>query len=494
MRHDAQPLIDALYRALLGPARPAHAAGIRGLTRGGAEGAAASAARIADAQAAGTTLTAGQATGSRTLQTIEGASSKLSGGGTLNKLLDSQDQHVGNSVRQIADSLAKNDARTPEAAGAAIEAGAKALTASVRDVEAAAYDRVASLVPPEIPVDIASTRAALDKLATPTPGAEATTGALIPPAISQMRDNLNADAASGTLPYGATRALRTHVGNFIDWGFAPNDPVKNGALKSVYGALTEDLNRAASATSPEASEAVAAANAMHQTNAAQSELLDHIVNRNGGSEAVYNAALSGSKAGATKIRTVMGALNPDQQNLFRATILGKLGLVPASGQNAEGDVFRVGSFLTHWNNLSDDAKDALFGSASSSGLRRSLDSVAKTAADIRGGAQLANPAGTGKAWMHSEALWKALETLGEGAAVATSHLGVAGAAIAGNMGLSRLLTAPWFARWLATSTRLPATALPAAVAALQRESIARKDQDGLNIAHALATHLAQPRP
>lgn len=469
------------------------AAAIRGFTRGGEDGAALTAARIADAKAAGTTLTAGQATGSRTLQAVEGASSKLWGGAALNKLLESQDEHAGNTVRQIADNLAGHEEATPTTAGEAIKAGAKVAKQSARAAEEAAYDRVAALIHPATPVDVSSTIGKLNELATPTPGAETTTAALIPKEISALRDNLTADAGTtGTIPYKAARALRTRLGNSIDWGFAPSDPVRNGAFKQAYGALTGDLNAAASTQGPEATQAVAVANALHQSNVAQSELLDSIVNRNGGPEAVYNAALSGSKAGATKIRAAMLGMNPEQRNLFQATVIGKLGLVPSGIQGAEGNVFRLNSFLTHWNNLSAEAKDALFGASGPSGtVRSALDSVARAAADIRGNTLLKNPSGTGQAMGHALTLWDALEGLGEGGLALLHHAGAGIGAVAGNWTLARLLSKPWFASWLANSTRLPASALPVALAALQHASIRRNSQDGLAVSHALASRIAQ---
>ena len=119
----------------------------------------------------------------------------------------------------------------------------------MRQAEKAAYDKVDALVPPDSQVDVSGTLGKLDTLATPTPGAEATTGALTSPTISDLSNNLTSDAtkAGGALPYSSVRAVRTAVGNKIDWGFSPADPVTNGQLKQVYGALGDDLDAHASA-------------------------------------------------------------------------------------------------------------------------------------------------------------------------------------------------------------------------------------------------------
>ena len=478
---------------------------VRSLTRGaGADAVEAAARRMTDATTAGTRLTAGQVTGSRALNMAEGASARLWGSGPLLELLNAQDAHAGNTVRQLADDLSAGEDATPTTAGEAITAGINASKAASRVEEDNAYNRVAQLVPPETQVNLSGTRGVLDRLATPTPGAEATTGALISPNILRLRDNLAADAGpTGALPYSAARALRTHLRNNIDWGFAPADTVKTGALKQVYGALTGDLNAAASGVSPEAAQAVSTADSLYRANKLQGEALNNLIDRHGGPEAIYNAALSGTKSGATRIRSVMAALpDSEQRNLVRATVLGKMGLVPASGQNAAGDVFQLNSFLTRWNQMSPEAKDTLFphyGEAAST--RKAIDSVARTAENVRASALLKNPSGTAGAYMHTNTLWDLMETVGGGSVGAlVDHHGLAGvgsavlgasAGYGANVGLSRLMTAKWFADWLAHSTKLSPSALPAAIASLQRIAVTRKSQSGLNVAHALASGLAQ---
>ena len=478
---------------------------VRSALRGEGEGAAkAVEARLRDAKEIGTSLTAGQATGSQALRTLESTSARIWGGGALAHLLSSQDSHAGNTIEDLVNEMRAGQEATPMGAGEAIVKGVNATRQSAREAEDSAYNRVAQLVPPETQVNLSGTRGVLDRLATPTPGAEATTGALISPNILRLRDNLAADAGpTGALPYSAARALRTHLRNNIDWGFAPADTVKTGALKQVYGALTGDLNAAASGVSPEAAQAVSTADSLYRANKLQGEALNNLIDRHGGPEAIYNAALSGTKSGATRIRSVMAALpDSEQRNLVRATVLGKMGLVPASGQNAAGDVFQLNSFLTRWNQMSPEAKDTLFphyGEAAST--RKAIDSVARTAENVRASALLKNPSGTAGAYMHTNTLWDLMETVGGGSVGAlVDHHGLAGvgsavlgasAGYGANVGLSRLMTAKWFADWLAHSTKLSPSALPAAIASLQRIAVTRKSQSGLNVAHALASGLAQ---
>ncbi len=125
---------------------------------------------------------------------------------------DAQVEYLGGNVDRIVSDLAPGSDVSPTGAGTAIYTGGAATKASMRAAESAAYDKVDGLAPPQSPVDVSGTLAKLDELATPTLGAENTTGALVPPRITAMRDNLKADIAanggSTTVPYSAATALK----------------------------------------------------------------------------------------------------------------------------------------------------------------------------------------------------------------------------------------------------------------------------------------------
>jgi hypothetical protein len=348
------------------------------------------------------------------------------------------------------------------------------------------------LVPANSPVDVSGTLSKLDELATPPPGASNTAGALISPKIAAMRDNLKADIAanggSPTLPYEAATKLRTAVGNSIDWGFSPSDPVTNGAVKLVHGALKGDIDTSASAISPEAGQAVTDARTLYAQNQERRDFLNGIIDKSGGPEAVYQAATNGTKQGATKIGGVMDELDPGQQNLVRATVIDRLGKALPGQQNAAGDAFNASTFLTNWNKLAPEAKDALFGaSGTPKTLRAGLDSLADTMSTIRNSTLFKNPSGTAEAAGHGYGL---LALMGEGGAALMGHphalAGTVGA-IAGNAVLSRALTNPRTVAWLAQSAKMPTYALPNAVNQLAKMGTANND----HAARDLAAYLRQ---
>jgi len=465
------------------------AAGARGIVRGGAEGQAAMKSRLADAAASGDTdLSVGQASGNTGLQYLEGAQRALPGSGPLKKLPSTQGTTLGSHVEGIIDNLSGADVPSPTTAGSAINVGADVTKQNMRAAERAAFAQRDALVPPTTPTDVSGTIEMLNEHGAPIEGAEAIKS-VVPEKISTLRDevmsaaNQNPASAGGApiLPYKAVSALKNRVGQMVHWGFAPDDPQTNGALKQVYGALGDDLNTTASAVSPEAATASKSANALYAANSDRRDFLNGIINQNGGPENVYQAATNGTKLGATKISGVMSALQPDQQNIVRATVLDKMGR--ATG--AQDAPFNANTFLTNWTNIDRDAKDALFGAGGAPGtLRSGLDSVTNTIGNIREGTKLQNWAGTGEKVGHSAGLlaaWEGIKALMAG----NSHVLMGTAAgVAANNILARSLTNPRVVNWLAQSTKAPVSALPSAVNQLSQMN----DPD----AHALATYLQQP--
>jgi hypothetical protein len=441
------------------------AAGIKGAVRGGSEGQAAMQGRIADAATSNTPLSVGQASGNPLVQKLEAASSKLFGGGPIKKLADEQTRNLGSHVDSIVDNLSGGNDVSPVSAGNAINTGVNSTKQSMRAQEKQAYDKVDALVPPQSPIDVSGTLAKLNQLTAPTPGAMKTTASLVPKKILDMRDNLQSDIeANGSphLPYEAASALKTAVGNSVDWGFSPSDPVTNGALKQIHGSLKNDIDEGAAAISPEAASAVKEAKATYAENQGRRDTLNAIIDKNGGPEQVYKAATANTKDGPTKISNVMNSIAPDHQNLVRATVLDRMGRALPS---ADGSTFSSNTFLTNWRKLDPAAKDALFnGSDAPENLRSSLDSFANTAGTIRNSTLFKNPSGTAEAGGHSLALAALLE--GGGAAL-TGEPGLmlkTAGAIGGNNLLARTLANPKNSARIASSTKVPTSQmLPVAV-------------------------------
>jgi len=471
------------------PAATAATAGAatRALVRGGAEGRTAMNARLTDAAQSNTPLTLGQASGSTPLQYLEGTASKLPGGSPLKSMPAEQGTALGDHVNRIVENLSGPAKPSPMTAGSAITSGIESMKKTMRAAEEAADAKQDSLIPQGTQADVSGVLATLDKHASPVPGAEAITS-VVSPKIAALRDQVKKAVAANsppsvmgsapsTLPYDAVAALKSKVGNMVDWGFAPANPMENGQLKDLWGSLAEAKTQAAMKVSPESAKAASDFNKLYAANQKTRDALNSVINANGGPEAVYQAATNATKAGATKISQVMKALQPEQQNLVRATVLDKMGR--ASG--AQDSPFNPSTFLTNWTKIDPSAKDALFGaSGSPKSLRDGLDSVTNTMSAIRQGTKLQNWSGTGEAAGHIAGYAAALDGLRE-AIGGNWHVaaGVASGMTANNL-LSRALTNPNVINWFARATKAPVSALPNAVN--QLAAMGRNDPDARDMA------------
>lgn len=490
------PLLQAgagLAAGSLPVAGAAGASAARALVHGGEGGRQAMLDRLADAKSAGTTLSAGQAGGSSVAQYLEGAISKLWGGHPVNKLAEKQTQEIGGSVGRIVDNLSQGQAVSPMGAGSAIVKGIGdkkvpgTALGNMHAAEGAAYDKLDSLIPHDTKFDASGTLASAIQNGTQN-------GVVpVPAQLSKIRQNLqtkidanseptgfegvaNAPAPAPKLSYGDLRALKTEIGNSVDWGFAPTDPTANAKLKTLYGAIKGDLKAGATNHSPEAAQAQSTADALYEKNSGIRESLTPIIDRAGGPEAVYQAATNGTKQGATKIGEVMGSIAPEHQNIVRATVLDKIGK-PSGAQDA---AFNANTFLTNWNKIDPSAKDALFGTDGTPGsLRGSLDSLTRTMGNISKGTKLRNPSGTAAGYAHGAGLAAAFEGIKNALAGHPAALASSIGAVSANNLLSRALTNPKTVDWLARTTKAPTSSLPNAVNQLKKSD----DPDAQALSH-----------
>lgn len=270
------------------------------------------------------------------------------------------------------------------------------------------------------------------------------------------------DAARGQLPYEAVKKLRTLVGNEMADGSIMSD-VPRSKWKALYGALSSDLEAAAQTAGPQAHAAWKRANAYTRAGMRRLETIDHVVERNGGPEAVFTAATSGTKEGATTLRAVMQSLPPEAQKTVSATVLRRLGRATPGRQNDLGERFSTETFLTNWNSMSPQAKAVLFDRFGAQ-FRQDMDQVARVASNLREGSKVfQNPSGTGQAATQTGA------AVAFATSLATGNVGVAGSIASGVAGanlMARLMTNPQFVQWLAKTTKASPNAMPSLITQL----------------------------
>lgn len=457
---------------------------------------------------AGAEPTVGQATQLRRNQAAESLLSKTPGGaGVMAKTAQQQAEDLGAGLEAQATKLAP--VSSAEQAGRQITKGVSGeggFIESFKNMQRQLYDKLDSFIPKSTRIDVSNTRDVLQKLNADIPGApniseffknakikgieaalKADTegaGAVANnpnlPIFSNIRDLPQADQdllislyQDGKLPYEAVKKLRTLVGDQLtDWNALSDVP--RSKWKALYAALSQDLGTAADEAGPSAQQAWSRANHYTAAGMRRLDVVQSVLDRNGGPEAVFKAAMSGSKEGASTLRAVMQSLPEDGQKTLTATVLRRLGLARAGVQNELGDKFSTETFLTNWNLLSPQAKRTLFDRFGVD-FRQNMDQIAKVAANLREGSRVfVNPSGTAQAYTQIGTLTAFLSTLFSGHVGAA--LGIAGGVGGANL-TARLMSNPRFVAWLAQATRQPNVTVPVLLNRLQMSAQANQDPD-----------------
>lgn len=461
-------------------------AALRGTLRGGETGRAALESAIDDFAVLGATPSVGQGTGRWSMQ---GAESLLAGGptsgGVMRRFAEGQNEQIGQGLADVSNGLARNI--SGERAGRAIDRGVQTFSKNTAAMRKALYWQADQHIPSDTPIGVGNTQRALADLTTPVMGAEATTGAQISPKIQAMAENLAQDVAAAQqagvagIPYEAVKRVRSQIGEELS-DFALSTDRPTAQLKRLYASLSQDLEAAAQAQGPAAVAAVKRANNYFKASADRLETLERVVDKNGGPEKVFQAALSGTKDGATTLRAVMRSLPEDGQKAVSAAVIKRMGLANAGAQNAAGDAFSPNTFLTNWGNISTEARRTLFGRYGSD-FSENMDKIARVAERIKQGSEVfRNPSGTanrGAAIAYPATIGGLLIT-GQAGPAAVAAAGGAGANV-----LARALTNRHFVKWLARATEMPIGAIPAQVNVLKRMSAENEDESVAEIAAAL---------
>lgn len=454
---------------------------------------------IADFARLGTTPSVGQATGRRG-QAVEQMLSNYPGGaGRIAQFGEQQQQAIGGKVEQIAEDLSR---ATPTTAGKSIERGAEAFRESTIGFGKGSkatqlYDDADKFIGEKHTVVPKNTMAFLEEINTPIPGLERTSRStmITSPEMRQISDDLFADWYDLTnqgkqgFSYKGIKALRSRIGNAIGSSlFNPN--VDTAQLRRMYGLLSQDIAESL-ANNPQALSKLKRADLFYNKAMGRMDEISKIVDKQGGGEVIFNALVSGTKDGATRLTSVMRSLPLDAKKDVTAAVIRRMGTAKEgkSASDVFAEQFSTETFLTNYNRLSKEAKMALFGQAEyGKTFFADMDAVAKAARNLRESSKyLMNTSGTARQQQYGT-LFNSIASvpgivLGSAAYGATQS-GMAAAitgaaATAGSAGIAnlsaRLMTNPKFVRWLATTTKLPPKAGAAQIDLLAKAN--RDDED-----------------
>jgi hypothetical protein len=293
--------------------------------------------------------------------------------------------------------------------------------------------------------------------------------------------------ADNQIPYEALTKLRTLVGKELD-NYSLADSVPRDKWKALYGALTRDME--AAATTPEAQQAWKRANAYYAARSNRIDSIAHVVDKSGGPEAVYKAAFGNTKEGATTLHAVMQSLPKDAQREMSASFIRRMGRATGSQQNADSDVFSMETFLTNWANMSPEAKRVLF-DRHGMGFRQDMDKIARMTDRIRqGSAVFRNPSGSGRLisliTQSAGTASSAASALAAGSPLLAAGIVTSSASLAAAFnGLGRLMTSPGFVRWVAQNGEKPVGELISQAQTLRRIAESEGNDDVAEFAEQL---------
>lgn len=285
----------------------------------------------------------------------------------------------------------------------------------------------------------------------------------------------------GQLTFPEVKELRSTLGRMLDGSQLTTD-IPRADLKTVYGALSKDLESAAETKGPDAIKAFRQANDYYSAGMDRIDQLENLTN--GAPEAAYGAVLraaqSGTKGDIGKLMAVRRATPDDQWGNIAAATIRTMGKPIASQADPSAETaFSIPTFLTNYSKLSEGGRNVLFNSSGMAPLRTSLDQLVNVVSKQKNVTKLANPSGTGRT----------LITAGLGASAyanpVMTGLGLVGANVA-----ARAIMNPTFVRWLySTASASPAAGAIASNLA-RLDQIATRDTSLQPIAQSLRASLA----
>lgn len=247
----------------------------------------------------------------------------------------------------------------------------------------------------------------------------------------------------GRLSYNDMKQFRTEIGRLISKPDLTPD-ANRAQLERVYAALSQDMRAAAASKGREALDTFELANDFFRDRQQRiQQTFRGILGDEVSDEGAFRLFQSLSKEGGAResvqrLRDLRTSVSADDWGDITSGLLREMGR-PRASVAQEGFEFSPQTFLTRWNQLSDDARNVLFSEQiGGSQLKRGLDRLARVVSAQREAQKFENVSRTGLAVSIPAA------TAGAVIDPVTTGLSVVGANVA-----ARLMTSPRFVNWYA---------------------------------------------
>jgi len=390
--------------------------------------------RVQDLQNAGVSNpTLGLASGNALIGGVENLLQNTPGAvGIMRRNRDEAVSGLQNTTTQAADLASTN--RGALESGRSIQAGAKTFRESFKAQQTALYDRLEKFISPQAQVEIPASQGTLATLNADIPTmpelskqfknsrivaienalksdmsgstgisskSKDTTRAAIDangvpyliPGITSTRP-IPATPERSSIPFEALKKTRTLVGNELADSNIISD-VPRSKWNPLYGALSEDMQTAANAAGPDASNALNRANDYSRAGMARLDRIAPIVNRDA-PEQSFTALNNTLRENVSTFQAVKKSLPQDARGDFAGTVIERLGTAKPGQQDSQGSRWSPETFLTNWNSMKPQARaELLSGIPNAEQVAGMVDSVAKATSMMRDNSKMwANPSGT----------------------------------------------------------------------------------------------------
>tara|TARA_R100001480_G_scaffold50518_1_gene63821 strand:+ start:736 stop:2727 length:1992 start_codon:yes stop_codon:yes gene_type:complete len=465
--HAAQRMTDFAFGSVGQAVAPLIAKGFKGAITGFGKTGKATSERLKNYIDAGVTPSLGQVTQKRGLQTVELVLGNIPGGsGRISTVAQKAQDQLGKKALDLASkSINKTLPADEVAVGRVINQGIKdgvnasnGFVGRFHSRSGSLYGELDKYLKPKAPIKLDQTVAQLKEIVSPVKGAEKTSIVFKNQFLDDVLKGLESDLAKGggALPYQAVKSVKGKIGNKIG-SFDLVNPVDKAQLKTIYGALSEDVKVALKGN-------IKGLNSLSRANNYYNSGLKRIdnylapISKIADPDRVSSLLLNTGKEGASRLNAIKKSLNTDQYNVFLSNVIERLGRIQP-GQALSGDLFEGAgkfsseNFLTNYSRLSKQAKDALFsGKGWTKGMKKEFDEILNISNFIReSGRTFRNPSGTADRLVGQFAFigGGGAAILGQPQFLLSLPLVIGGANIS-----ARLMTNPSFIKWLAQGIKI----------------------------------------
>lgn len=274
------------------------------------------------------------------------------------------------------------------------------------------------------------------------------------------------ETSGGNLSYNDMKLFRSHVGAQMDPRAISNIDQKQ--LKTLYGALSDDLGAAVDTLGPKVAHRWRTTNAFYAN--AMEKFKDQFERMVGGKnkvtgEEAYKLLLSAGEGNFDRFKETWNVLSPEQRGDYAATILSRMGR-GEDGAVGEAANWSVLKFLRDYDKLSGQAKALVFRSTGNGEAEKALDSLLTVVKSLEQNVEKV------KSTSRSGAMAPMIAQVGAVAAAASQGDAMSAiAALTGPYVAAKIMTNPAATRTLAWALRaMQAGGAPAAKASLFLQS------------------------